>query len=175
MPALIVPYQEIQDDQALLEEIREIFFESSTKKDFKDEKEKEAFYEKYLGHYLKNYPELAYVALDKKVLGYIVAAPDSKAADLQVLQPHLSIFKKYFNQYPSHLHINCHHESRGRGVGAQLIEVVEKKLKSLNILGLHIMTGPDSLNRKFYQRSGFDFQAVESFHDSSILFMGKTL
>lgn len=175
MSALIIPFLEIQSDENKMREIGEIFFESSTKKDFKDENERELFYEKYLGYYLKHFPELAFIAFDQKVLGYIVAAPDSLDPGLAHLQPHLSVFKDYFNNYPAHLHINCHHESRGRGVGGLLIGELEKKLKSLNIKGLHIMTGTDSLNRKFYQKSGFDFEATESFRDSSILFMGKTL
>lgn len=174
MSALVVPYLEITNEN-ILNEVREIFFESSTKKDFKDEEEKKFFYEKYLGYYLRQYPEFAYIALDQKVLGYIVAAPVSREPELDKIQPHLSVFEKYLKKYPAHLHINCHHESRGRGIGSLLIEELEKKLKSLNIVGLHIMTGEDSLNRKFYQKAGFDFEAVESFRDSSILFMGKSL
>jgi len=175
MSALIVPYLQVHENKKILSEMREIFFESSTKKDFKDDQDKELFYEKYLGHYLTHYPELTYLAHDQRVLGYIVAAPDSNEADLQILQPHLSVFKEYFNHYPAHLHINCHHESRGLGIGSLLIEALEGKLKSLNIVGVHIMTGTDALNRKFYQKLGFSFEATESFHDSSILFMGKTL
>ncbi len=175
MSAFVIPFLEVQDQDQILNEIREIFFESSTKKEFKDNEEKELFFEKYLGYYLTHHPELTFIALDKKVLGYIVAAPDSNASGLHALQPHLGVFKKYFNKFPAHLHINCHHESRGLGVGGLLILALENKLKSLNILGVHIMTGADSINRKFYQKSGFDFEAVESFRDSSILFMGKCL
>ncbi len=175
MSALIVPFIEVQEDKKLLSEVREIFFESSTKKEFKDEKEKELFFEKYLGHYLSHHPELTYLAVDQKVLGYIVAAPNSNGVALQILQPHLCIFKEYFKHYPAHLHINCHHESRGLGIGGLLIEALERKLKSLNIVGVHIMTGTDALNRKFYQKAGFTFEATESFCDSSILFMGKSL
>jgi GNAT superfamily N-acetyltransferase len=159
-----------------LEEVRGIFFESSSKKTFKDDAEKEAFFHKYLGVYLEYFPELALVAIDKRVLGYVVASPVSDGnGPLAMLQPHLKIFSSYFKDYPAHLHINCHYESRGKGIGSKLILETEKRLKILNIKGLHIMTGPDSANQSFYKKLGFDFQTEEPFQGSSILFMGKNL
>jgi ribosomal protein S18 acetylase RimI-like enzyme len=158
-----------------LPELREIFFESSTKKEFKDASEKEAFFEKYVGYYLKNYPELVRLYVTDKVLGYIVASLDSRALDLWKLQPHMETFKAYFEEYPAHLHINCHYESRGMGVGSQLMEEVEKELKVRNIKGLHIMTGVNSPNQNFYKKLGYTFQVELNFHGSLILLMGKSL
>lgn len=175
MSALIVPYTEVEGDEEILGELRDIFFESSTKKDFKDDAEKEAFYEKYLGYYLRNHPELAWVARGDRVLGYVVAVANSQDDALYKIQPHLKTFEKYFNQFPAHLHINCHLESRGKGVGGQLIQTVVNQLKAMEIHGLHIMTGPDALNKRFYQKLGFDFEVIENFHASPILFMGKSL
>ncbi len=77
MSAVIVPYQD-----SMNKEVREIFFESSTKKTFKDLAEKEAFYEKYLGFYLRNFPELAWVAKGTRVLGYVIVAPKSDEREL---------------------------------------------------------------------------------------------
>ena len=170
MSAVIVPYQD-----SMNKEVREIFFESSTKKSFKDDAEKEAFYEKYLGFYLRNFPELAWVAMGTRVLGYVIVAPTSDDQKLLELQPHLKIFTEHFASYPAHLHINCHHESRGLGVGSKLIAEAEKKLRALNIKGLHIMTGHDAANKSFYKKLGFDFQTELNFHGSTILFMGKSL
>lgn len=165
----------VQFEDKYLREVKEIFFESSTKKSFKDEAEKEAFFEKYLGHYLKNYPELCLIAVDEKVLGYVVAAPVSNSSELYSIQPHLKNFEGYFNKYPAHLHINCHADSRGKGIGSSLISELEKHLTSLNIKGLHIMTGADAANQNFYKKLGFNFQVIEHFQGSSILFMGKEL
>lgn len=170
MSALIVSY-----DDSMNEEVREIFFESSTKKSFKDDAEKNAFYEKYLGFYLRNYPELAWVAKADRVLGYVIVAPESHNPELQKLQPHLQVFDSHFQNYPAHLHINCHHESRGMGVGSKLIAEAEKKLRALHIKGLHIMTDSDAANKSFYKKLGFDFQTELNFHGSTILFMGKSL
>lgn len=165
----------VQFENKFLSEVKEIFFESSTKKTFKDDAEKGLFFEKYLGHYLRNHPSLCLVAVSDRVLGYVVAAPDSEGEELNKLQPHLETFKKHFVKYPAHLHINCHFESRGLGVGGQLIKAVEALLRSQGISGLHIMTGPDSPNQSFYKKLGFDFQTELNFQGSSILFMGKSL
>ncbi len=175
MSALIIPYEQIKNDPLILEQIRAIFFESSTKKEFKDAADREAFYDKYLGFYLNHYPELAWVAADDKVLGYVVAASSSEGDDLMSIQPHLKEFQSYFETYPAHLHINCHHDSRGKGIGGLLVKAVEKSLKARNIKGVHIMTGPDALNKKFYLKLGFDFEVLKDFHASPILFMGKSL
>lgn len=175
MSAHIIPFEQIKNDPLILEQVQSIFFESSTKKEFKNEAEKKAFYEKYLGFYLKHYPELAWVAMDDKVLGYVVAAPSSQGADLNSIQPHLKVFESFFEAYPAHLHINCHRDSRGKGVGGLLVKAVESGLKAMNIHGMHIMTGPDALNKKFYLKLGFNFEVLKEFHASPILFMGKSL
>lgn len=170
MSALIVPFED-----KYLSEMKEIFFESSTKKDFKDDAEKEAFFFKYLGYYLKSFPDLALVAVEDKVLGYVVSAPVSDGSDLFKIQPHLQCFQGEFEKYPAHLHINCHHDSRGKGIGSKLILEMEKRLKALKITGLHIMTGPLSDNRSFYKKLGYTHSIEQNFHGSPILFMGKSL
>jgi ribosomal protein S18 acetylase RimI-like enzyme len=170
MSAVIVPFEE-----KFLPEIREIFFESSTRKKFKDEHEEESFFYKYVGFYLQYYPELAFVAHAGMVLGYVLGAPTSDSLELQKIQSHLKIFESQFKRYPAHLHINCHHESRGMGIGAQLVQQFEGALLEKKIQGLHIMTGPDALNKNFYKKLGFDHEVLEDFHGSRILFMGKSL
>lgn len=162
-------------EKKFLPEIRDIFFESSSKKTFRDEAEKNDFFYKYLGYYLEHYPELCFVAIDEKVLGYVVTAPDSHSNALYSIQPHLRSFENYFNKFPAHLHINCHRDSRGRGVGSKLIAQTENSLKSLEVSGLHIMTAPDAANQNFYKKLGFNFQVIEDFQGSSILLMGKEL
>ncbi|MGE3608118.1 MAG: GNAT family N-acetyltransferase [Bacteriovoracaceae bacterium] len=156
-------------------QIDDIFFESSTKKEFKDQAEKEAFHWKYVGFYLKNFPELTLVAYADKLLGYILGSPSTRREDLYLIQPHLSIFEDLFELFPAHLHINCHFEARGLGIGGKLLEAFEAELKTAGVKGLHIMTGTESLNRNFYIKHGFHFQEVRSFQGNPILFMGKNL
>lgn len=158
-----------------LPEMREIFFESSLRKDFKDETERELFFQKYLGYYLKHYPDLAFVAFDKKVLGYVVGALHSDDPELEKLQPHLNSFRQHFLSFPSHLHINCHHEARGQGIGRKLVLALEDELKKRQVSGLHIMTSPDAANKNFYSSLGFHDQILQDFRGVSILLMGKAL
>lgn len=166
----------VQFEPKYLAEVTEIFFESSTKKSFRDEEDKKNFFQKYLGFYLEHYPELALVFLkDNHVMGYVVASPVSEGKELDALQPHMHVFKDHFKIYPSHLHINAHHEARGMGVGSELMKEVEKRLKQQNISGLHIMTGVDSPNQNFYKRLGFSFSVTLPFMGNPILLMGKRL
>lgn len=157
-------------------QVSEIFFESSSRKDFKDQKDKDAFEWKYLGFYLCHYPEYAWLALKEgKALGYVLGMPFSQDPSLYQIQPHLKVFQEYFQKYPGHLHINCLAASRGLGIGSQLVNAFEKQLQMTGIRGLHIMTGPDSRNRAFYRRLGFDFEVELEFEGAPILFMGKSL
>lgn len=158
-----------------LEELREIYFQSSTRKDFKDAHDKEAFFQKYLGYYLSRFPEYVWVAKSDRILGYIVCAPVSQDPDLYLLQPHLGTFEKYFGDYPAHLHVNFHEGARGLGLGSKLFSELEKELQRMKIRGVHIMTGPDSRNKSFYQRLGFHFEVTLEFRGSPILLMGKSL
>lgn len=170
MSAVIVPYKE-----HYLSEMKEIFFESSSKKSFRDEEEKEKFFYKYLGFYLENYRDFAYVAVDSRVLGYVVASPVSSGENLEKIQPHLKVFDAQITKFPAHLHINCHHESRGKGIGSKLMAAIEEKLLASKIRGLHIMTAPNSPNQSFYKKLGFNDEVSEDFSGSSILLMGKKL
>jgi GNAT superfamily N-acetyltransferase len=158
-----------------LSEMRSIFFESSQKKDFKDESERETFYFKYLGFYLDKYPEYALVAVDQDVIGYCLGTLDSKDKELLKIQPHLSVFEDLFSQYPAHLHINCHASYRGSGLGSKLLLAFERELTGKNISGLHIMTSSDAKNKSFYLRAGYDHLVEREWQGKKILFMGKRL
>jgi GNAT superfamily N-acetyltransferase len=171
MPALIKPYS-----REMLLELREIFFETSSLKEFKDAASKEAFFTKYLGFYLEHYPHFCFVVeRDERILGYVAGASESLSDALLSIQPHLEVFRDEISKYPAHLHINFHRDAQGHGFGRKLISHFEGILKTHNINSLHIMTGPDASNRYFYQKLGFTFQIVKDFQTSSILFMGKTI
>lgn len=153
-------------------QVSEIFFESSTKKDFKDQQEKDAFEWKYLGFYLSHYPEYTWIAVqNKQVLGYVVGMPFTQDPSLYAIQPHLKAFEEHFKTFPAHLHINCHANSRGMGVGKKLVTVLLDQLKKEGVAGLHIMTGVASENRFFYQKLGFEVEVSQG----SILLQGIRL
>lgn len=158
-----------------LAELREIFFESSTRKEFADEEEKENFFYKYVGVYLKHFPEYLWVAREGRILGYMAGSPVTDEGELLRVQPHLPVFQKFFTNYPAHLHVNFHPDARGMGLGSKLFSQLEKQFQEAGIRGVHIMTGPDSRNKIFYQRLGFDFEVTLDFRGSPILLMGKRL
>lgn len=154
------------------QQVSEIFFESSTKKTFQDQKEREAFEWKYLGFYLSHYPEFAWIALkDQQVLGYAVGMPFTQDPTLYTIQPHLKIFEEHFKNFPAHLHINCHENSRGQGIGKMLVQMLLEQMRKEGVPGLHIMTGPDSENRHFYKKLNFNFELIID----GILLMGVEL
>lgn len=171
MSAAIIRFEDFH-----LKEVRDIFFESSSRKTFTSKEEKERFFHKYLGYYLLHWKSLSWVAvLDGKVLGYIVASPETNILDLMTIQPHLDIFLDEFTGFPAHLHINCHINSRGRGIGEKLVHTLEQELKKMGIRGVHIITSEDSPNRRFYQKLLFSTEIVKEFQGHKLLFMGKNL
>ncbi len=154
-------------------EIREIFFESSSRTIFENEQEKESFFHKYLGFYLENYPEHVYLALENEnLLGYLCGVVDSsKEEKLNHLLSHYQIFSNYYPDYPAHLHMNVTESARGKEVGASLLEAFCVELKKQNIKGLHIITSIQARNRHFYSKNSFLFEKQHQ----NLLFMGRTI
>lgn len=159
----------------ILQEIEDIFFESSVKKTFKTEKEKLDLKWKYLGFYLDRYPDYVWVAYSRKVLGYCLGMPKTQDDELYAAQPHLKVFEEKYKDFPAHLHINCHVSARGQGIGTRLIEELEREFKSQGIKGIHLMTSSDARNRSFYQRLGYDYECELPYLNTPILMMGKKL
>jgi len=156
--------------------LSEIFYESSTKKKFESESQKQDFFEKYLGFYLKNDPTLCFYAENAGVtIGYCVGMLQTAGAELFEKQPHLRIFQDHYVKFPTHLHMNCDYRYRGQGLGSKLLLAFEQEIAGRNISGLHIMTSSDSPNVSFYQKAGFAFRDEREWFGSRILFMGKKL
>lgn len=156
-----------------LEEVMEIFFESSTKKDFASVEERTRFVVKYLGVYIQSYPQLCLIALkDDKVLGYCCGMPQTPP-QLYELQPHLEVFEDQFDLYGSHLHINCHHEARGMGVGGRLVLAFEEMMKQESSSGIHVITSPTARNVSFYEKLGYHHRVQRQYNDAELLLLGK--
>lgn len=151
--------------------IRRIFFETTTRKEFADEAERDAFYEKYVGIYLRRWPEL--VVQDPQ--GYCLGSLVSEDAELIRLQPHLECFKEFFEEFPAHLHINCADGARGQGLGGRLLGEFEERLRRKGIKGVHLITTPGARNRNFYSRRGYDFEIIREFNGVPLMLMGKRL
>lgn len=157
-----------------VEDIQQIFFESSTKTHFASLTEKEQFMYKYLGLYVEMYPEFFFVAeVDHELVGYICGAPETLTPFFLSKQPHLGQFSSEYLHFPAHLHINLSEGARGNGLGGKLVEKFCSELNKINISGVHIITSPKARNTHFYKRLGFSF--VKENSSNSLLFMGKKL
>lgn len=157
-------------DAKVLEDIQEIFFEASNKKDFSSKEDKDRFFNLWCGQYLKNYPEHFLMAFqNKKLLGYCCAHPNSILALEEFKVPGQDCFKEEFKNFPVHLHINCHEKSRGLGIGRLLIEA---QVRSFSC-GIHIITDKKADNYGFYKALGFNHEVESSFKGHSLLFMGR--
>jgi GNAT superfamily N-acetyltransferase len=164
-----------------IEEVKKIFYESSTVKEFKDQETKNQFEWKYLGWYLKNFPELFFIASTsesqkKTILGYIASCPNTLAAkDLIHANPSLEIFIDMYDTFPAHLHMNLTEKARGKGTGSLLIQALESNLRMQGVNGLHLITSPTARNRSFYEKNLFTVTHERKFKDVPLLFMAKKI
>ncbi len=153
-----------------LDKIKEIFFEASAVKEFKDLEHKERFFKRWCGQYLENYPSCFLLAFEgERLLGYSCSHPNSHLALVEFSIPGQELFKHLFDEYPLHLHINCHKESRGKGVGKKLI-LAQTRLTSV---GIHIITEKSADNCGFYRALGFDREEEAELKGHALLFMGR--
>ena len=89
-----------------INELKNIFFESSSVQSFESKDHEEAFVYKYFDSYRLNYPSLFfYIKRDTSILGYICGALDTKAMDyIEKFFPYYkNLDDKVLKKYPSHL------------------------------------------------------------------------
>lgn len=158
------------------EAVREIFFLSSSRQSFASSEEKETFFDNWTDYYAAHGVTL--VAKDgENVLGYLMGCADSAAA-LSFYENRVryySLFKDLFPRFPAHLHINCHPDSRGKGVGRLLIERFVVEMRAAGACGVHLVTQPFVDNRHFYRKTGFTFETIREWKGNALLFMGRSI
>ena len=161
----IKTYEELGEKS--LASLREIFFLSSSVQKFESEAKREDFFERWLGLYLKHYPQYAYLAVaEGRVLGYLVLWPQTEEfLDLRPLES-LKLFSDFYRAYPAHLHMNTHPDARGKGVGSALLAHAFGTAEAI-----HLLTSPGQRNVEFYLRHGFKTLASRSFKGSELMLM----
>jgi ribosomal protein S18 acetylase RimI-like enzyme len=162
--------------ESIIQQVKFIFYASSSLKEFSSLERKVAFFKRWCGDYITLYPDqFSIMYEDQKVLGYLSGCIDSKGA-LEVLEvPGYSVFTDLFQSYPAHFHINFHPDCRGRGLGSQLVEDFCTDLFKKQISGAHLVTSPGAANIVFYQRLGFKHEVIKEFNQKELLFMGRLL
>ncbi len=138
-------------------QIDAIFFEASSVKSFRDDAHRQAFRWLWLGRYLVDEPEHAFIAMrEGRVVGYLVGSLDDPAPRPEFAE--LTYFHDFADQtsrFPAHLHVNVACEARGRGVGARLVRRFEQHAEAQGVPGVHVVTGDGVRNVGFYERLGY--------------------
>lgn len=175
----IVKLNSISDEkikEQYILQVKNIFYLSSSIKEFSSEERKIAFFKRWCGDYITHYPEQFFIMKEEqKVLGYICSCNDSVSAGHILEVPGYNVFADQFDSFLAHFHINFHPDCRGRGLGGQLVEALCEDLHSKAISGVHIVTSPNAHNVSFYRKNGFSFELKRDFNNNSLLFMGKKL
>jgi GNAT superfamily N-acetyltransferase len=163
-------WTEIPDKRRLTPEIDAIFFEASNTKEFAGEGERAAFRERWLGKYLANEPQFAYVAFasaNAPAAGYLVGSVSEPVG--------LEAFANAAWEYPAHLHVNLAPQFRNRGIGARLIDTFAVDALRAGAPGMHVVTSADSRNVRFYSRNGFAEIARAAVDGRDLVFLGRRL
>lgn len=154
------------------EQVKDVFWETSTRREFASAEERQQFQRQYLDDYLT---QLAFVAVeDELVLGYVVGQLDTLSTELS-WPPHLNIFRAEYARFPGHLHINCRAESQGKGLGSQLLHVLESAMQSHSVKALHLLTAVGSRNVNFYKKCGYEEVCIKQWKAAQLIMLGKVL
>jgi ribosomal protein S18 acetylase RimI-like enzyme len=179
--AMIVKIQnadEIADFASLLDEIDEIFFESSAKRDFRSRQEKESFREASLGRYIVQHPDTFFVALnnDERPVGYLAGCLENPTKldhfnDIAYFQ----LIDDICENYPAHFHVNIAEKYRHRGMGTKLVERFAEWAELNRVQGIHLVTSSTSRSIPFYQKFGFNKLRTFPWNSGTSICMGRKL
>jgi GNAT superfamily N-acetyltransferase len=148
---------EIADFTIYLGEIDDIFFESSARRDFCSQEEKQSFREMSLGRYIVKHRDSFFVALDDaRCVGYLAGCLENPTKLIHFDDvSYFRYIEDICQDYPAHLHINIAERYRSRGLGATLIERFADWAKLHSVGGIQIVTSSTSRSIPFYRRLGF--------------------
>lgn len=165
-----------EDYQSAIMQVKDIFYMSSSLKEFSSDERKASFFKRWCGDYIEYFPEFFLLMIeDKKVLGYLSGCLDSKGSESVLEVPGFSVFSDQFEDFPAHFHINFHSDCRGLGLGSVLVSSFCDQLLAAGIGGVHLVTSPGAQNISFYKRSGFLHEVPREFKKMDLLFMGKKM
>jgi GNAT superfamily N-acetyltransferase len=149
---------EVADFTSHLGDIDNIFFESSAKRDFCNEEEKQSFREMSLGRYIVRHRDSFFVALDDagRAVGYLAGCLENPTKldhfnDIAYFQ----YIDDICQNYPAHLHVNIAGQYRNRGLGTTLVERFAELAKLHSVEGIQVVTSSASRSIPFYRRLGF--------------------
>ncbi len=175
-PARIRRYLDVarsaSQPSALRDAIDAIFFAASNTQSFSGEDERRAFRDRWLGRYLSEHPQFAYLVVnaDDAVVGYLVGSLEPPTPDTNPFKN----FRDLTSRFPAHLHVNIAPQSRSQGHGSKLIDAFVADLRKANIQGVHVVTAALSENVRFYNRHEF-LEIARLSAAPALVFLGRTL
>lgn len=155
-----------------------IFFEASNVKTFASEVERRRFRERWLGRYLSDFPEWAYLALDPagEVAGYLVGCTTDPAHDPRFNDiGYFATLATETAAYPAHLHINMRADVRGLGIGGRLIAAFVADASRAGVTGVHVITSEGARNVGFYLANGFTCVRTFGVEGKRLVMLGRAL
>lgn len=169
---------EIADFASCLGEIDEIFFESSARRDFCNQEEKQAIREMSLGRYIEKHRASFFVALggDGRAVGYLAGCLENPIT-LEHFNDvaYFRSIEDICQDYPAHLHVNVAERHRNRGLGTALVGRFADWAKLHSVEGVHLVTSSTSRSIPFYRRSGFADLRTLPWNSGISVCMGRKL
>ena len=158
------------------EAIDTIFFETAPLAPA-DEPRRSAFYDLWLGQYLRHEPHLATVACaGDDIVGYLVGCHVNPATSVRFAKlGYFQTFAEACAHYPAHLHINLTERARGSGIGPRLIEAFAADTQAAGLPGMHVVTSAAARNVAFYKRNGFAEIAATERNGGKVVFLGRAI
>lgn len=162
----------------LIVDVDHVFFSSSNTQSFESDAARAAFRERWLGRYLRHFPQYAWIArsAERRAVGYVVGSMNDPARDpLFSDLPFLTPFAEACARFPAHLHVNLAEDWRGQGIGARLIDAFSDQARTAGAPGVHVVTQRGLRNVGFYLTNGFLERAALTMGDSELVLLGRDL
>lgn len=161
--------------QRLLDGIDVIFW-ATTQRTFENPADRIPFRALWLADYLSDDPQYVWLALtpSQHVAGYLVGTLINPIGNPRFAAlTYFTAFAPAVASYPAHLHINLDAAYRNRGIGARLIDAFAEQVRAAGLPGLHVVTGADQRNIRFYHRRGFIEVARTPRKSGEVVFLGR--
>lgn len=178
IPQRVIPYADVADRLATRAALSSVLFETAGARQFANNADRAAFEALWLGGYLDNEPELAFIACTgpSETLGYIVASTvDPARCDRFSALSYFAQIRDLTAETPAHLHINLTESARNTGLGTQLILALCDRLAERGCTGLHVIIGASARNVGFYTANRFEPRATIPWQERRLLFMVREL
>jgi GNAT superfamily N-acetyltransferase len=176
-PCRIVAYSEIASP-AVDRGIEHVFFAASGTQVFASAETRAVFRQRWLGRYLADEPEHAFVACGPgdSVIGYLVGALDDPGASGRYRDiGYFDLLAAETAAYPAHLHVNIDDAWRGAGIGACLVDAFCEHAATARTPGVHVVTGAAARNVGFYRARGFETVRGFDWQSRPLLMLGRRL